>query len=50
MEDSRTTRRWYIVVTMGRNAGFLALEVGKSASTDDGSGVVVRSVLVQPWV
>ncbi len=31
MEDSRTTRRWYIVVTMGRNAGFLALGVGKSA-------------------
>lgn len=31
MEDSRTTRRWYIVVTMGRNAGFLALDIGKSA-------------------
>ncbi len=31
MEDSRTTRRWYIVVTMGRNAGFLALGVGKAA-------------------
>jgi len=31
MEDSRTTRRWYVVVTMGRNAGFLALEIGKSA-------------------
>jgi 6-phosphofructokinase len=31
MEDSRTTRRWYIVVTMGRNAGFLALGIGKSA-------------------
>ncbi len=30
MEDSRTTRRWYIVVTMGRNAGFLALGIGKS--------------------
>lgn len=31
MEDSRTTRRWYVVVTMGRNAGFLALGIGKSA-------------------
>jgi len=31
MEDSRTTVRWYIVVTMGRNAGFLALGIGKSA-------------------
>ena len=31
MEDSRTTRRWYIVVTMGRNAGHLALGIGKSA-------------------
>ena len=31
MEDSRTTARWYVVVTMGRNAGFLALGIGKSA-------------------
>lgn len=31
MEDSRTTCRWYIVVTMGRNAGFLAQGIGKSA-------------------
>ena len=31
MEDSRTTQRWYLVVTMGRNAGFLALGVGKAA-------------------
>ncbi len=31
MEDSRTTSRWYIVVTMGRNAGFLALGIGKCA-------------------
>ncbi len=31
MEDSRTTNRWYVVVTMGRNAGFLALGIGKSA-------------------
>ncbi len=32
MEDSRTTGRWYFVVAMGRNAGFLALGIGKSAS------------------
>ena len=32
MEDSRTTRRWYVVVTMGRNAGFLAMDIGKCAS------------------
>lgn len=31
MEDSRTTGRWYIVQTMGRNAGFLALGIGKAA-------------------
>ena len=31
MEDSRTTQRWYLVVTMGRNAGFLALGIGKAA-------------------
>ncbi|MCO6438902.1 MAG: 6-phosphofructokinase [Phycisphaerae bacterium] len=31
MEDSRTTKRWYIVVTMGRNAGHLALGIGKAA-------------------
>lgn len=32
MEDARTTQRWYVVVTMGRNAGFLALGIGKSAA------------------
>ncbi len=31
MQDSKTTDRWYIVVTMGRNSGFLALGIGKSA-------------------
>ena len=30
MEDSRTSGRWYIVVLMGRHAGFLALGTGKS--------------------
>lgn len=33
-EDSRTTSRWYIVISMGRAAGHLALGIGKaSAST-----------------
>jgi len=31
MEDARTTARWYLVVTMGRNAGFLAIGMGKAA-------------------
>ena len=31
MEESRTVRRWFIVVVMGRKAGHLALGVGKAA-------------------
>jgi 6-phosphofructokinase 1 len=31
MEDARTTTRWYIVVTMGRKSGALALGVCKAA-------------------
>ena len=31
MEDARGTRRWYIVVAMGRKAGHLALGIGKAA-------------------
>jgi 6-phosphofructokinase 1 len=31
MEDARTTRRWYVVVAMGRQAGHLALGIGKAA-------------------
>jgi 6-phosphofructokinase 1 len=31
-EDARTTGRWYIVVSMGRAAGFLALGIGKAAA------------------
>ena len=31
LEDSKTTRRWYIVVAMGRSAGHLALGMAKSA-------------------
>jgi len=31
MEDSRTTNRWYFVVTMGRKTGHLALGIGKAS-------------------
>ncbi|MEQ9617858.1 MAG: diphosphate--fructose-6-phosphate 1-phosphotransferase [Deltaproteobacteria bacterium] len=31
MEDSRTTSRWYFVVTMGRRTGHLALGIGKAS-------------------
>jgi 6-phosphofructokinase 1 len=31
-EDARTTSRWYIVVTMGRLTGHLALGIGKAAA------------------
>jgi 6-phosphofructokinase len=30
-EDARSSRRWYIVVAMGRQAGHLALGIGKAA-------------------
>ncbi len=32
MVDAATTSRWYFVVAMGRNAGHLALGIGKAAS------------------
>jgi 6-phosphofructokinase len=31
MDDARSTRRWYVVVAMGRKAGHLALGIGKAA-------------------
>ena len=31
MQDARSTHRWYIVVAMGRQAGHLALGIGKAA-------------------
>jgi 6-phosphofructokinase len=31
MTDTMTTRRWYLVVAMGRSAGHLALGIGKAA-------------------
>src|SRR5215471_5474498 len=30
-EDARSTRRWYVIVAMGRKAGHLALGIGKAA-------------------
>ena len=31
MEDAKTSGRWYVVVAMGRHAGFLAMGMGKAA-------------------
>ena len=31
MTDAKTTRRWYVVIAMGRTAGHLALGIGKAA-------------------
>lgn len=31
-EDAKTTSRWYLIVSMGRAAGFLALGIGKAAA------------------
>ncbi len=31
MADSLTTGRWYLITTMGRNAGFLAMEIAKAS-------------------
>ncbi|OGW26962.1 MAG: 6-phosphofructokinase [Nitrospirae bacterium GWC2_42_7] len=30
MEDAKTTGRWYLITTMGRNSGHLALGIGKA--------------------
>jgi 6-phosphofructokinase 1 len=32
IEDARTTSRWYLIVSMGRAAGFLALGIGKASA------------------
>ena len=32
MEDARTSRRWFLVTSMGRRAGFLALGLGTAAA------------------
>src|SRR6266576_3514296 len=33
MVDAKTTSRWYLVITMGRGAGHLAVGIGKAAGT-----------------
>jgi len=33
MMDAKTTGRWYLILTMGRQAGHLALGIGKAAGT-----------------
>jgi ATP-dependent phosphofructokinase / diphosphate-dependent phosphofructokinase len=32
MRDSQTTSRWYLVIAMGRSAGWLAMSIGQAAS------------------
>jgi 6-phosphofructokinase 1 len=53
MEDARTTSRWYVAITMGRKAGWLALGICKSAGAtlavipeefDAGPGMLERVV------
>ena len=51
MEDARSTRRWYVVVAMGRKAGHLALGIGKAAGatlTHHRRGVRRRDGAVRP--
>ena len=51
MEDARSTRRWYVVVAMGRKAGHLALGIGKAAGatlTRHRRGVRRRDGAVRP--
>lgn len=45
MEDARATRRWYIIVAMGRQAGHLALGIGKAAGA---TLTLIREEFEQP--
>lgn len=47
MEDARATRRWYIIVAMGRQAGHLALGIGKAAGA---TLTLIREEFDQPTV
>ncbi|MEP7271989.1 MAG: diphosphate--fructose-6-phosphate 1-phosphotransferase [Acidobacteriota bacterium] len=47
MEDARSTRRWYVVVAMGRQAGHLALGIGKAAGA---TLTLIREEFEQPFV
>jgi 6-phosphofructokinase 1 len=42
MEDAKSTRRWYVVVAMGRKAGHLALGIGKAAGA-------TLTVIAEEW-
>jgi 6-phosphofructokinase 1 len=42
MDDAKSTRRWYIVVAMGRKAGHLALGIGKAAGA-------TLTVIAEEW-
>ncbi|HEX4946334.1 MAG TPA: diphosphate--fructose-6-phosphate 1-phosphotransferase [Blastocatellia bacterium] len=46
-EDARSTKRWYIIVAMGRQAGHLALGIGKAAGA---TLTVIREELEQETV
>ena len=46
-EDARSTRRWYVVVAMGRHAGHLALGIGKAAGA---TLTIIAEELVAPVV
>jgi len=47
IEDARSTRRWYIVVAMGRQAGHLALGIGKAAGA---TLTLIREEFEQPVI
>jgi 6-phosphofructokinase len=47
MEDARSTRRWYVVVAMGRQAGHLALGIGKAAGA---TFTLIREEFSEPTI
>lgn len=47
MEDARSTRRWYIVVAMGRQAGHLALGIGKASGA---TFTLIREEFEEPTI
>jgi ATP-dependent phosphofructokinase / diphosphate-dependent phosphofructokinase len=46
-EDARSSRRWYVVVAMGRQAGHLALGIGKAAGA---TLTIIAEELAEPVV
>jgi ATP-dependent phosphofructokinase / diphosphate-dependent phosphofructokinase len=47
MDDAKSTRRWYVVVAMGRKAGHLALGIGKAAGA---TLTVIAEEFTSPYV